>query len=216
MTCAVNMLSRFQSRASHALFSAAMRVLQYLYTTRHKLLTYTAYPSRTPKLTIDIWCDASNNPCCAPGKKHGMSTTGIAVFITGIGGAVDWICTRQTIVGRNSTEAEIIASTDATPKAVRWRNFMEAASHEQQGSTGIYLDNESNVCNMFNLSGANTQHLNKRLAYSRDVVQRKLVRPRSVSGKDNCSDLLTKSLPTPDHVRHADKLLGITHARSFL
>ena len=145
-----------------------------------------------------------------------MSTTRIAVFITGIGGAVDWICTRQTIVGRNSTEAEIIASTDATPKAVRWRNFMEAASHEQQGSTGIYLDNESNVCNMFNLSGANTQHLNKRLAYSRDVVQRKLIRPRSVPGKDNCADVLTKSLPTPVFVRHADTLLGITHARSFL
>ena len=125
-------------------------------------------------------------------------------------------CRQKFNRGRNSTEAEIIASTDATPKAVRWRNFMEAASHEQQGSTDIYLDNESNVCNMFNLSGANTQHLNKRLAYSRDVVQRKLIRPRSVPGKRNCADILTKSLPTPDFVRHADTLLGITHARTFL
>ena len=144
-----------------------------------------------------------------------MSTTGIAVFVAGVGGAVDWVCTRQTIVGRNSTEAEIIASTDATPLVVRWRNFCEAASHEQHDSTPLYLDNESNVHNMFNLSGSNTQHLNKRLAYSRDVVQRKLVRPKSVSGANNCADALTKSLPTPDYLRHADHLLGITHARSF-
>ena len=82
-------------------------------------------------------------------------------------------------------------------------------------SSALYLDNESNVHNMFNLSGANTQHLNKRLAYSRDVVQRKLVRPKSVSGKHNCADVLTKSLPTPDFLKHADFLLGITHARSF-
>ena len=59
------------------------------------------------------------------------------------------------------------------------------------------------------------QHLNKRLAYSRDVVQRKLVRPKSTPGSENCADALTKSLPTPDFIRHADNLLGITHARTF-
>ena len=165
----------------------------------HKSLTRTV-------ATLRSWASNSRDQC------HNIE----AVFVVGVGGAVDWVCTRQTIVGRNSTEAEIIASTDATPKAVRWRNFLEAASHEQRDSTVLYLDNESNVHNMFNLSGANTQHLNKRLAYSRDVVQRKLVRPKSTPGSENCADALTKSLPTPDFIRHADNLLGITHARTFV
>ena len=70
--------------------------------------------------------------------------------------------------------------------------------------------------NMFNLSGANTQHLNKRLAFSRDVVQRIECRPQSTPGKDNCADALTKTLPTPEFERHADVLLGLAHARSFV
>ena len=82
-------------------------------------------------------------------------------------------------------------------------------------ATILHLDNESNVKNMFNLSGANTQHMNKRLAFSRDLVQRVECRPQSVPGDKNLADPLTKSLPTPAFLRHADALLGLTHARSL-
>ena len=163
-----------------------------------------------------MWCDAASRPCVAPGSERGNATTGIATFVKGAGGAIEWICQRQTCAGRNSTEDEIIASTDATPRIQRWRNFAEAAGHKQTEATTLWLDNESNVKNMFNLSGANTQHLNKRLAFSRDVVQRIECRPQSTPGKDNCADALTKTLPTPEFERHADVLLGLAHARSFV
>ena len=214
-TCAVNMVSRFQSRASHALFDACIRIVQYLYCTRHKLLTYTARPCPRNTITVEFFCDASNVPCAAPGKKYGMSTTGIAVFVSGAGAAVDWYCLRQTCVARNSTEAEIIASTDCTPKITTWRNYLEAAGHAQKAATCLWLDNEANVKNMFNMSATGTQHLNKRQAYSRDMVARIQLRPQAIPGKLNCSDALTKSLPTPAFTTHADTLLGITHARTM-
>ena len=90
-------------------------------------------------------------------------------------------------------------------------------THVGTGTNYHYEDtDESNVKNMFNLSGANTQHMNKRLAFSRDVVQRIECRPQSTPGKDNCADALTKALPTPEFERHADVLLGLAHARSLV
>ena len=109
----------------------------------------------------------------------------------------------------------LIASTGCTPKIETWRNYLQAAGHTQVAATCLWLDNEANVKNMFNLSATGTQHLNKRQAYSRDMVARIKLRPEPIPGKSNCADALTKSLPTPAFTKHADKLLGIAHARKL-
>eukprot|EP00937_MAST-01D_sp_MAST-1D-sp2_P005242 g5242.t1 len=122
---AVNMCARFQKDPSTKMWEALQRILLYLKGTRHKHLTYAARPSRN-SMAIEMFVDASNKPCVAPGHGKDRSTTGILTFAKDTGGAYDWKVWRQTFVARNATEAEIIAYTDATPLLRYYRDFHEA------------------------------------------------------------------------------------------
>ena len=143
------------------------------------------------------------------------STTGILAFVDDAGAAYDWKVWRQTFVARNSTEAEIIAFTDATPLLRYYRDFHREASDTQRRPTVLWCDNESTVKNMHNESGSKTGHLNRRQASSREDVREGRCDARSVPGDDNPADILTKSLPTATHTKHADYILGLTHLRSL-
>ena len=212
---AVNMTARYQRDPGQKVWDALIRILLYLKGTRNKVLTFSARPS-SETTTFHMYVDASNRGCVAPGNAKMRSTTGILAFVDDAGAAYDWKVWRQTFVARNSTEAEIIALTDATPLLRYYRDFHREASEIQRRPTTLWCDNESTVKNMHNESGSKTGHLNRRQASSREDVREGRCSARSVPGDSNPADILTKSLPTAAHTKHADYILGLTHLRSLV
>ena len=105
---------------------------------------------------------------------------------------------------------------DATPLLRYYRDFHREASDIQRRPTVLWCDNESTVKNMHNESGSKTGHLNRRQASSREDVREGRCDARSVPGDDNPADILTKSLPTATHTKHADYILGLTNLRNLL
>ena len=137
------------------------------------------------------------------------STTGYA-FKT-FGGTVAWKSKRQPTVALSTTEAEILASTDAVKQAIWLREFLSELGwgpalgdpvpvlNDNMGA--IYLAKHPH-------NNTDTRHFAIRSSWIREQQNDKLITLNHVSSEDNTANVMTKTLSAPK-VETARDQLGI-------
>ena len=98
ITCVINILSRYTISYNKKHWKAINRVFVFLKATSDYVLHYSGNPE-----ILEVNCDAN----WALTSTKVKSTSGYA-FLLG-GGALSWKFSKQTLIFRSTTEAEIIA-----------------------------------------------------------------------------------------------------------
>jgi hypothetical protein len=129
--------------------------------------------------------------------NHRKSTTG---FVFKVGqSAIAWTSYAQKSVARSSTEAELMALSDATQEAV-WLARLGNDLLISQDSIAITLheDNQSTIC-LANatipcVTSRRTKHIDVRYWYVNAQVQNEVVKLAYLPSSDMIADILTKPL----------------------
>jgi hypothetical protein len=137
-----------------------------------------------------------------------LSRLGGCLFLGTDTGAIHSFSKRDSTVSHSSTESEIKALDETIRVVVHTRDILEFLGHAQTDPTVIYADNRSMIelCQTLK-STANTRHINLRINYLRECINKRLVRLVFVPTGENVADILTKPLPKTLFEKHREKLL---------
>ena len=160
------------------------RILSYLLTTRNKTLTL-RIGSNT---TVRAYVDASF------GTYDDMrSVTGVVIMI---GDATVYVkSAKQKIVTRSSTEAELVALSDALSQILWTREFI---IHQgvQVGPAIVYQDNKSTIClvNKGKSTSERTRHIKNRYFFITYYIEANEIKVEYLPTGDMVADMFTKPL----------------------
>jgi hypothetical protein len=102
----------------------------------------------------------------------------------------------QTSVAQSTAEAELVAATEATKKAIYLRDLLNFLEVRQDGPTTIFEDNAACIRLSVNPEfHKRTKHIEVRQFYVREKVSSGEIKLTYVKSKDNIADILTKILP---------------------
>ena len=122
------------------------------------------------------------------------STTGVICCFAE--GAVSWFSQRQASVSISTTEAEIVASSEAARELVWLKRLF--ADLTQIDKTRLFVDNEAAIKLAHNPEmHRRTKHIETRHFYVRECVQENLLEVERISSQDQLADIMTKPLFKP-------------------
>ena len=193
---AVSYLATKSSRPTEEHFQKLRRVLSYLKGTAGKKMVM-----NNSDLSLNIYADASY------GIHHdGKSHTGIKIAI---GNDPIFVrSSKQHCVSLSSTEAELIALTDA----ITYLEWIEKIFAELRVNllkpTRVFQDNQSAIHMVNNdFKFKNTKHMTVKVYYARQLVQEKRILLRYLPSTEMSADLLTKPLNTKQFVKLVAKFV---------
>jgi hypothetical protein len=124
-----------------------------------------------------------------------QSHTGIVISIGS--GAVFAKSSKQRLVTKSSTEAELVGLSDALGYIIWTRNWMMAQGYRNEPAT-IYQDNQACIKMTKSLvCGSKSRHIKIEHHYIRELVDSKQVVVVYCPTSEMVADLLTKNLPKP-------------------
>ena len=138
---------------------------------------------------------------------NGMSHTGSLVSLGG--GPVYHKSTKQKIVTKSSTEAELVGLSDSVSQVIWTRDFLIAQGYEIDAAT-CYQDNKSTIimANKGRSTSERTRHINVRFFFIKDRIATGEVKLEYLPTGEMTADILTKPLQGELFRRLRDKLLG--------
>jgi hypothetical protein len=166
-------------------YKKLMRVMRYLRGTLDLPLTLEAGDTNT----VQWWVDASY--ATHPDMK---SHTGAGMTLGK--GLVYGTSTRQKLVTRSSTEAELVGVHDALPQVLWTRYFLEGQGYKLDDNI-MYQDNKSTILlaeNGRGSSGKRTRHINIRYFFVKERIAAKELRVEHCPTGEMVSDFFTKPL----------------------
>lgn len=159
------------------------RLLQYLAGTREMEMVLTP----EGEMRLDAYIDAAFG-CHADGKSH----TGLAIFVCGC--LVMAKSTKQKLVTRNSTEAELVALTDMVYEVQNIHDFMTEQGYLVSAPT-MHQDNTSTIHLATKGGGTfRTKHLRARTNHIREEVSEGRINIAYCPTSQMIADTLTKAL----------------------
>ena len=129
------------------------------------------------------------------------------------GGPIDWKATKQTTVTTSSTEAELLALSEAARQCIWWINFFRHIRFNLCEQTPIRCDNQQTlglVNNDMPRLSTRLKHVEVHDSWLRQEVQRGNISTIWVSTNDMAADGLTKALTNQKH-QHFVHLLQLQH-----
>jgi hypothetical protein len=189
---AVQHLSQFLSNPLPVHWTAAKRVLRYLNGTRDLGIVYGMEEDFDPIGYCDAdWASNLIDRCSISGY----------IFLIG-GGPISWQSKKQQTTALSTMEAEYMAASLATCKAVWLRNFYREIGSPQDIPTSLNIDNRSAI-DFSNNSGfhARSKHIDIRHHFVHEKIILEDIEVFHCKSEDNIADVLTKALATPAHVR---------------
>jgi hypothetical protein len=184
ITHAVGVVSRFLANPGKEHWNAVKWILRYLRGTSKMSL---CFGSREPELIGYTDADMAGD---IDSRK---STSGF--LITFSGGAVSWQSKLQKCVALSTTEAEFIATTEACKEMLWMKQFLHELGQEQQKYV-VHCDSQSAIHLSKNSSfHSRSKHIDVRYHWIRDMLDSKQLQLEKIHTDDNCSDMMTKSLP---------------------
>jgi len=182
----INLLGRRAIAPSQRNLKAALKVLGYLYSTRYEGLTLRK-PIKKDQLEVVVYADASY------GGEGARSQTG--ALLTLGNQPIGWYSRRQDIVSLSITEAEYIADCEGAKDAAWIRQFLQEL-HITTLTPVLKTDSEG----AYNLAQTSkflwrSRHIEHRYHYLRQQCQQGLLTIKTIPGKENLADILTKLLP---------------------
>lgn len=184
---AINYLSRFQNCCSDTHYKHAIRILIYLYHSKHLSLHFTG--------DSDIMICGYSDSDWAGDPTDSKSTTGSIIKV--FGNPIFWKTVKQKSVSRSSTQAEYIALAYTIEEILFIKNILVdlGLSKDLLNEIKIYVDNIS--CIMLAKNGnfsKRSKHINVALHFVHDTVNNKLIDVVKIDGNVNLADTFTKSL----------------------
>lgn len=185
---AVGIVSRSLENPTKTDWLRVKRIMRYLKGTTTFGVTYgrTADNSR-----IIAYSDADHGGCTMTGR----STTGIVCYYGG--GPVSWQSQRQGSVSMSTTEAEIVAASDATRELV-WLKRIFSSLLDMEKSPLLFVDNEAAVKLAHNPEfHKRTKHIRIRHFFVREAVMNNEIEVERIGTEEQVADIMTKALPKP-------------------
>jgi hypothetical protein len=192
---AVGVLSRYRMSPTTSHWNEAIRVLRYLVTTRHMVL------SLGEGMDVLVgWVDADY----AGDLDHRYSTSGFALTV--FGGTVVWGSKKQTAVATSTVEAEFMAASLAIKEAIWLKGFLEEIGFPPW-SIKLFCDNQGCIANLKNpLYSKYTKHIAVSFHFAREAIGKGQVDIKYIESAKNVADILTKPLSQPVFLSHRNNL----------
>ena len=198
IAASVSILAKRVSQPRRIDYTEALRVMKYLVTTQNLVLQLNN-SDVDPQLTS--YCDSD----FAEDRKDYKSNSGFVCFVNG--GAISWLCRKQSLTAQSTTEAEYYALVECLKETLWLRNILKSFNIHCKEPTQIATDSES--CRHIIDNGqyaSRTKYFGVKYQFIKDHVIRNEVVIRHVSSEDNIADLLTKPL---NHVKLEKHRLAI-------
>ena len=193
----VNKLSQFLKDPSASHWAAAIRVLNYLGTTKHLRL----------RLGGSLSCCGYSDSDWAEDREDRRSTSAYTYRI-GVG-AISWKSRKQATVSLSSTEAEYKALSDSCKEGLWLRNVLSELHLRPKDALPMHVDNEGAEALANNPEHhSRTKHIHARHHFVRECVRDKLIVILHVSTSDMLADMLTKPLPRV-LLQHHREMFGV-------
>ena len=142
----------------------------------------------------------------------GCSTSGWCIFYAGA--VVSYGSKRQNCIALSSTEAEIMAASQAAAEVLYIRGLLREMGVKLDKPTVLYVDNSGAVELSKDLKSCQrSRHIERRYLKVRELVAQGDIEVRYCPTKENVADALTKSLPPAVHKAHTESLLNLDEAR---
>ena len=120
------------------------------------------------------------------------STTGIVIKIRGI--TVLAKSRKQRLTAKSSTQAEIIAMSDAVEESIWVKNLLLELDQKQTMVT-LQADNQPGISTVQNAKiSKGNKHIAVRYYFIKDYVKQKELEIKYVPTKENVADIMTKAL----------------------
>lgn len=114
-------------------------------------------------------------------------------------GAISWSARKQQTVSLSTTEAEYIASCEATKEATWLKGLLQDLTGRRDGIT-IRMDNQSAIKLIKNpVIHKRTKHIDVRYHYVRQKLEDQTIKVEHVPGSEQLADVFTKGLPKEKH-----------------
>uniref|UniRef100_A0AAG5DUF4 Copia protein n=1 Tax=Anopheles atroparvus TaxID=41427 RepID=A0AAG5DUF4_ANOAO len=184
IAAAVSILSRKTNRPTQTDWNEVKRVVRYLKGTIEFRLRISQIGTRDG---IIGYCDSD----WAENKQDRKSNSGYVFTVNG--GTVSWACRKQNCVSLSTTEAELIALSEATQEAIWLRLLLKELNDEQE--VLVYEDNQSCLKLLAREQLSNrTKHICTRYHFTKDQINRGEVTCVYCPSEEMIADLLTKPL----------------------
>jgi len=192
----VNMLCRVMVRPTPACMEAALRVLRYLGRTKSIGLTFAFSPTEMFGMSDSDWA-----------TRH--STSGWLFLFHQA--AVCWSSRKQKSVALSSTEAEIMAASEAAKEAVHLTEFISELDSPLKKPMALYVDNKGAIDLAYNSEHHDrSKHIARRHFFVRELVEDSRLRVPYVRTADNLADFFTKHLVPKVFYPMRDVIMNIT------
>ena len=200
---AVNFLTTRVQSPTEEDWKKLTRVLKYLRGTKDRALKLKIGKS----VFVHAYIDASYGVHDQDGKSHTGATIGIGDAL-----AILVKSTKQKIVTKSSTEAELIAVTDTIGDVIDLKGFVQELGYELSGTEGtaIYQDNQSTIQLMKTgpPSSSKSKHVRIRTFWLREQIENGDIRVMFKPTEEMIADGLTKPLQGAQFKLFADHILG--------
>ena len=174
------------------------RVLKYLNGTKDLGIVLSV---RDP-LTVQTFIDASYG-------VHGDGKSHSGLVITLGGGPILTKSTKQRLVTKSSTEAELVATSDFASEALASREFLIAQGYDV-GPAVVFQDNQSTMAMISNGASKSdrTRHISIRHFWTKERVDNGELKFNYVATDEMTADVLTKPLQGEKFLKLRAKLLN--------
>ncbi|KAJ5346850.1 uncharacterized protein N7506_000103 [Penicillium brevicompactum] len=193
-------LAQFLTNPGPQHLDAINRVISYLYNTRTSAIAYRARDrsqknSQIPE-AVQFFSDASfaDNP-------DRKSSEGYTCMM--FGGPVDWKASKQRTVTTSTTEAELLAISEAARTVAMWKRLFKAIRFDPEHELSIRCDNQQTIGILEKETPqlrTKLRHIDIHQHWLRQEVQSKRINVHWVRTADMIADGLTKLLPRQKHL----------------
>lgn len=211
---ATSHLAQFLSNPSSEHINAINQMTIYLYDIRMRAICYLRLSSAPAELipqAVQFFSDASY------GDNHDRrSSSGYICMI--FGGPVDWRATKQKTVTTSTTEAELLAISEAGKSLCMWTRLFDTIMFSSGHPVVLQCDNQQTISLLTKESSqlrTKLRHIDIHRHWLRQEVQSGRIPVQWAKTSDMVADGLTKLLPRQKHVEFV-RLLGMEDIGSLL
>ncbi|CAK9796153.1 Copia protein [Anthophora plagiata] len=203
LSIAVNILSRYTNKNNKELWQYLKRVLRYLKgSSKIKLFE----PNYVRGNYDDIISGYVDSDWGGHDENDRKSTTGYS-FQLFERCTICWSTKRQASVAASSTEAEYIALFEAVREALWLKSLASSLNLDISKPIIIYEDNNGCISIANNPSNhKKSKHIDIKYHFSREQIEKNVIKLKYVSTESQVADVLTKRLPAPKFIEFRSRM----------